>query len=118
MISLADATDYVQFAATGKIVSASAKRRSASHAARLVFDELPVAVITVAPPKRARAHRRLDRFDPSRSDRPAGISIRRPWWSVRKASKMRSDHLEVLVCSQQGKAIFATGDRNQDVVDQ
>src|SRR6266404_8491616 len=62
--------------------------------------------------------RRLDRFDPSRSDRPAGISVRRPWWSVRKASKMRSDHLEVLVCSQQGKVIFATGDRNQDVVDQ
>src|SRR5258708_16036492 len=38
--------------------------------------------------------------------------------SVRKASKMRSDHLEVLICGQQGKAIFATGDRNQNVVDQ
>ena len=63
-------------------------------------------------------HRRLDRFDPSPSGRPARIRVRRPRWSVRKASKMRSDHLKVLICSQQGKAIFATGDRNQYVVDQ
>jgi len=64
MISLADATDYVQFAATGK-------------------------------------NRFLER----------GTKVRWPWWSVRKASKMRSDHLEVLVSSQQGEAIFATGAR-------
>ena len=64
MISPADATDYVQFAATGKNLF-----------------------------------------------RERGTKVRWPWWSVRKASKMRSDHLEVLVCSQQGKTIFATGAR-------
>jgi hypothetical protein len=48
------------------------------------------------------------------SVRPAGISVRRPRWSARKASKVRSDDLEVIVCSEQGKAIFATGDRTHE----